>query len=497
MYISIQLTDGEYYNMTSLSTLFGGGESSGVDPLQEGYPVIAVYGGSFNQYFDIRLHRVHSGELVGSPWGSMTNSTASYASGQQNMHEFGYSSDRGNLDSSYSSQNYNSHSSYVMSMMQHDHYPYSFYGSCSKDGRMGMHSFHGSDYYEKYYRRINVISLPGRRPRRQFNISNTQFSETQFNSSYGIKNTVNLSDNSNEFFAGSAPGNTTNYGSGCYNQRTKTLALYYANSAGAADGRMYMYRGTKDLMSETECPTVKDFFDNCTIVYQNINNGTNWGFSSISYNVNMVLGDNDFVGMNARNSSTNVYKSFDCSTTVSNTSQISTYSSQRSEGNTTSYGPEQGMMHRARMQLTWDTDWAAMHSPYYYYGCGSSTYIVSVKDPRRMVYYSWSANNYGGIFTPSGKTGFKVLYGENTDSSPIRNWGIELSQTSHDPTASFQYFSGDQNYGAGIRTINNWTGTVSNSMAAYSFQYPGYYYSTSYPKFMTVNWWQQEGAYSQ
>lgn len=485
--------------MTSLSTLFGGGQSSSsADPLQEGYPVIAMYGGSFNQYFDIRLHRVHSGELVGSPWGGMTNSTANYWTGQQSLIEFGYDSDRGRLDSSYSSQNYNDHQHYVMSMMQNDHYPYSFYGNCSKDGRMGMHSFHGGDYYSKYYRRINIVMKSGRRPRRQFNIHNAIFTETQFNSSYGLKSSYDLSSSGNAGFGGTGPGSTNNYGSGCYNQKTKTLVLYYATSSGASDGYFYIYRGTKDLMDETECPTVKDFFDSVpTKIYQAINNGSNWGYNDINYNLNLVLGENDFVGVNSRRSNDNVYSCFDLTTTTTNTSQVSTYQSQRSEGQTTSYGPEQGMMHRARMQLSWDTEWAMMFSPYYYYGCGTTAFIVSTKDPRRMVHHQWNENNYGGILTPSGKSGFKILYGSNTDSNPIQNWGIELGGTSHDPTQNFTYHSGNQRYNDSLQSISNWTGTVQNSMSNYSFQYPGYYYSTSYPKFMTVNWWQQEGAYSQ
>ena len=238
--------------MTSLSTLFGGGDtgSAAQDPLQEGLPVVAIYGGSFNQHWDVRLHRVHSGELIGSPWGAMTNSTASYASGQQNMHEFGYNSDRGSLTSGYSSHDYGNYTNYTMSMLQNDHYPYAWFGSCSKDGRMGVHSFHGSDHYRKYYRRINVISLAGRRPRRQFNISNEYFSETQFNSSYGTKSIVRFDNNygggSNQYWGGNAPGSSTNYGSACYNQRTKTLAAYWADSSGSASGRIYMWRGTKD-----------------------------------------------------------------------------------------------------------------------------------------------------------------------------------------------------------------------------------------------------------
>ena len=487
--------------MTSLSTLFGGGDTGAAaaqDPLQEGYPVVAMYGGSFNQYFDLRLHRVHSGELIGTPWSAITNSTASYHHGQSNMHEFGYNSDRGNLTSGYSSHGYGSYTNYTMSMLQHDHYPYSWYGSCSKDGRMGTHSFHASDHYQKYYRRINVISKPGRRPRRQFNISSTRFSETKLNSRYSLKSSVDLSQNSyNTYMGGLNPGSVNNYGTACYNQRTKTLAIYYAESNGSAAGYVYMYRGTKDLMSETECPTVKDFFDNAPVVYQRCQNTSNWGFSTVNYNINLLCGDNDWVGFNIRYDNNNRYSCFDCSTTTNSNSYKTSYQSMRNQGNTTSYGPEQGMMYRARMQLTWDTDWAALHSPYYYYGCGTSAYIVSVKDPRRMVYHGWSESNYGGIFTPSGRTGFKIMYGENTDSNPIRNWGIELSQTSHNPAETFYYNAAQDDYNQSERGVANWTGTVANSMGNYSFQYPGYHYSTSYPRFMTVNWWQTEGAYSQ
>jgi len=487
--------------MTSLSTLFGGGDTGAAaqDPLQEGYPVVCIYGGSFNDHWDVRLHRVHSGELVGSPWGGITNSTANYAHGMNNLHTFGYQNDFGQLTSGYSSHSYGNWQQFTMSMMQHDHYPYSWFGNCSKDGRMTMHSFHGDDHYRKFYRRINVIMKSGRRPRRQFNLANEYFSETQFNSSYGTKSIVRFDTNygggNNQYWGGSAPGSATSYGSACYNQKTKTLAAYWADSSGSASGRVYMWRGTKDLMDETECPTVKDFFENATVVYQRIQDATNWGYSTMNYNVNMILGDNDYVGINMRYDQYNHYAVYDCSTTVSNNTQKTSWQSKRTENNTTSYGPEQGMMYRARMQLTWDTEWAIMHSPYYYYGCGTSSYIVSTKDPRRMVFHKWTSTDYGGILTPSGKSGFKILTGQNTDGAPIRNWGIELGLTSHNPAEQFYYHHGNQSYSVSEGNINNWTGTTNNSFSQYSFQYPGYYYSTSYPRYMTVNWWQTEGGY--
>lgn len=480
--------------MTSLSTLFGGGQTSGADPLQEGLPCVAVYGGDFNTYFDMRVHRVHSGELVGAPWGAVTNSTANYYHGMTNYQMFGYNSDYGNLQGQFSSEGYGSHQNFTQSLFQNDHYPYAFFGNVSPEGRMGFHSFHGNDYYQKYYRRINVISLKGRRPRRQFNLDNQQFSETEFNSYRGLKSEVTLST---DYLTplNIEPGSYTSYGSACYNQNTKTLAIYYADSTGSASGRIYMFRSTVDLMDEATCPTVATFFDNSAINYIKTQNVTNWGYSSMNYNVNMMLGDNDMVIINTRYDNNDRLAIVDCSSTTNVTSAQTPPQSDRSQGQTTSYGPEQGMMYRARMQMSWDGEWAAMYSPYYYYGGGLSCWFVSVKNPRKMAYVNLTQSSGGGALLPSGRSGFKWLWGQNTDGQPINNWGIDLRGTGHDHTTAFEYAPTNYGYGNAMTSVANWTGNLGTSVSSYTFQYPGYYYSTSYPRFMSVNWWPQQGTY--
>jgi len=483
--------------MTSLSTLFGGGDTGGggADPLLEGLPCVAIYGGSFNDYFDMRIHRVHSGELIGSPWGAITNSTANYAHGMANYQMFGYQADYGNLQGQFSSEGYGSHQNFTQSLFQNDHYPYSFYGSTSPEGRMGFHSFHGGDYYQKFERRINVISSKGRRPRRQFNLDNYIFSETNFNSAYGLKSTVNLNT---EYYSGASitPPHQTSYGSACYNQNTKTMAIYYSDSSGSADGRIYMFRGTVDLMDEATCPTVKTFFDSCaTVNYIRTENVTNWGYSQMNYNVNLMLGDNDFVFLNARYDQYNSASIIDCRSTSTVTSSATPAYSRRQESNTTSYGPDQGMSYRARMQMSWDGEWAMMYSPYYYYGNGLSAYVISVKNPRKMAYVNISQTNSGGTVVPSGKSGFKWLHGINTDSQPIQSWGIELAGTGHEHTEDFVYAPPNYNYSNNMTSVTNWTGTLNNNRGTYSFQYPGYYYSTSYPRFMSVSYWPTQGTY--
>lgn len=494
MYISIQLMVGEYYNMTSLSTLFGGGSSGGADPLQEGLPVVALYGGDFNQNWDVRLHKVHSGELVGSPWAAITNSTASYAHGQSHIQMFGYNGDHGNLSNQFSSQGYTNYQHFTQSLYQNDHYPYALFGSCSSEGRLGMHSFHTSDYYEKVYRRINVISKKGRRPRRQFNIANGVFTETNFNSNYGLKSSVDLSST---YFTpqGLPTSSSQNYGSACYNQNTKTLAVYYSSSNSTNTGRVYMFRSTLDLMDEATCPTTKDFCDAATINYITTGNVSNWGFNSLNYNLNMMLGDNDHVIFNARNSSSNRLFIEDCSSTSNVTTAAAQPESERSEGNTTSYGPEQGLMYRARMQMSWDGEWVMMYSPYYYYGSGLSAYVISVKNPRKMSYVNITQTSGGGALLPSGRSGFKYLNGLNTDSQPVQSWSLDLSSTGHDHTTNFVYAPPNYTATNDMTSVANWTGTLQNSLGNYAFQYPGYWYSTSYPRFMTVNHWKVEGNY--
>lgn len=473
--------------MSSLSTLFGGGSGGGADPLQEGLPVIAMYGGSFNEYWEVRLHRVHSGEIVGSPWAAITNSTASYAHGQSTTQMFGYNSDYGNLTSQLSSQGYSSWNEWVQSVYQNDHYPYSAYGNCSPEGRLGFHTFHESGWYQKLYHRINVQSLKGRRPRRQFNVDNYIFSETHFNNYRSWMSSVNLSDYIN---TSGHVGN--NNGSATYKQDTKQLIIYYADSTGSDTGYFHLIQGTVDLMDVTK---VSEFFDTATYKRFRGNNVTTQAFSTIQYNIQMVLGDNNNVGVDISYDNNHYYKVFDLD--VADGSTVNAYVSENI-GNTTSYGPEQGLMYRGRYQQTWDSTWGCTYRPYYYYGCGLSAFLMSIANPGKFYRVNLTETSAGGILTPSGKTGFNWLTGQNTDSAGIRMWGVDFNniQDPSDRTISevigtAQYDTGNQN----AATYSNGNYLDNSNSPSYSFQYPGYYYSTSYPQFMTVNWWKQEGAY--
>jgi hypothetical protein len=146
--------------------------------------------------------------------------------------------------------------------------------------------------------------------------------------------------------------------------------------------------------------------------------------------------------------------------------------------------------------MSWDGEWGVCYTPYYYYGGGLSAFVFSIKNPRKMAKIQITESSGGGGLFPSGRSGFKWLHGQNTDSAPINSWGIDLNQTGHDHTETFNYGAGSNNAASGVQSsVANFTGSLNNSKAEYSFQYPGYSYTTSYPRFMSVNWWKQEGNY--
>lgn len=477
--------------MTSLSQLFGGGSGDAIDQEKEGYPCVAVYGGDFNQWWDLKLMRVDSGEVIGSPWAAITNSTADYHHGMSHLQTFGYSSDYGQWSNNgFSSQGYSSWESFTMSLFQVDHYPYNWYTTISPEGRMVTESFHGGNHYQKYYRRINASMKEGKRPRRQFNISNQYFTETAFSSYYGNKETFNLSSNNLgiNFTSGRYQNYSTSYGSAAYNQRTNTLVILW----GAGDDNVAygIYKGSTDLYTST---TIEDWFDNLSSWKTGGLFSTGQNMSSCNYCYNIAVGDNDDIALVSRSGNDDYFRVYN----VSGASQGDNISPSvsDSQGNTTSYGASQGLMYRGRFQQTWDAKWGAFYSPYYYYGNGLSCFIFSLENPRKYFKIRQTYSDYGGAFMPSGRSGFKLFTGQNTDSSPIRTWSADFRNIDHDPSNNTNYI-GTAQYNAQSSSIPNYSvgATLDNSYSDYDFQRTGWHYSTSYNRFGSVNWWPVHGG---
>lgn len=94
-------------------------------------------------------------------------------------------------------------------------------------------------------------------------------------------------------------------------------------------------------------------------------------------------------------------------------------------GLTTSYGIEQGNFYGQRSNITWDNNWVACYSPYYYYGCGINLHVVSVADPSRGYYYQSGNTDVGWSIAPIQENKFALRFNHwNTDGGLGMQVGI-------------------------------------------------------------------------
>ena len=161
--------------MATLSNLLGGGSASAIDHRKEGLPLFGVWGDDGNQNSNMNYRIFDSGyKNVGSPWGSVCNSTTNYRFGILGDASHAYSQDDHGTDVSHSdltSQDYSSWTNWLKSMYQCDQYPHAQYYTSSKDGFISFHSYHhmtSSFVYQTGWTKLNMVFPEGIRPRRMF-----------------------------------------------------------------------------------------------------------------------------------------------------------------------------------------------------------------------------------------------------------------------------------------------------------------------------------------
>jgi len=471
--------------MANLSQFLGGGGGSEGDPRTEGAPLYCMYGGDYNSIgFNSIIRDTTANQAVGSPWGAVTNSTANYAFGQASSGQgFGYNADAGTLSSQLSSQGSGSYSPWSQSLFQNDQYPHFLYGSCSKEGAIAWNSSHASMGNSANNYLINHTSMPaGVRPRRYYTIYNNSFSwrrnaHTQSaNAHHHIVDKINLSTVTG---VNRANNYSTSYGMGSYNEKTKTLVTIHG--AGSTSFDVTLYIGTKNL---NKVARLSDFFDNCSVKNFNVSNGAPTNLSTMNYANCMFLDNNDRLTISWSYSNTHYMYVVDLSGSGGNVSGANP----DNIGNTTSYGPEQGLEYRPKIQTTWDGKWVAMYRPYYYYGCGYSVFFVSTEDSTRYFKANYTSSDGGGAFFPSGRTGFSYYWGTNSDSSGTHNSSWDFTATSTTGTSSTFYGFNTNVSSSNLTSISN--GATLNTSVGYVNT--GYYYSTNYPRYCSVNWWPKD-----
>lgn len=442
--------------------------SSIVDPRKEGLPLFAIGYGNFNTFTSLRVIDSNF-NIQGSPWGSMTTSTASYSSGMHSDAMWGYYSDMGDWTNSISSEGTGSYASFLGSLHQHDQYPMGMSVDVSSTGMFNGQTIHGIGSTKLHRGRflINQILPEGCRPRRFFQIENDIFREcTNMGSLSSGFDAVDLNTyRHNKTY-------TVAYGSAGYNESTKTLVTLHYSGTNVVFNR---FVSTVDLNS---CNSLAEFFLAATVTS---GTGTRTNADNMGDTV-VVVGDNDYVACQYRSGNT-IYADL---ITPTNTYTTSYYSS---VSGTTSYGVDQGYTYYNKMQLSWNGKWAAAYSPYYYYACGVLAHFFSVEDPRRYTTLN-NTTAHGTVLLPIGKSGFMVATSQNTDSTPVNMNIYNFSNTDRSNGTSPTVY-GHTGVDGNVPISSG--GAMSPSTYTQNNLHGGYY-STCYPKFFTVNQWPSENA---
>lgn len=301
----------------------------------------------------------------------------------------------------------------------------------------------------------------------------------------------NLTINNATYSTWAASG--TSYGSISYNQRQRKLILITATDA-ANNYRMHIWRNTnqgRDLNSEShDVGTLHRFLSEArtagapattsTGVYYYYNDfqwqqDSSQSYTESRYRLRVTAGDNEHVGI-SRFVPSNIthYATF-----LPNIAATSgTLTTRGGIANTTSYGWDQGVQYGIRSNITWDNNWLASYSPYYYYGAGICAVFNDTRDPRNF-YFARNANTGNGCqLMPFNEDKFLFnVSEENSDG----NVGMRLSVV--DLGGIFEF--GRDASTSGI--VNGATINLRPSTMLYSFDTR--YTSTNYPGLMQPTSW--------
>ena len=220
-------------------------------------------------------------------------------------------------------------------------------------------------------------------------------------------------------------GQGTNYGSACYNDRTRTLVVIQAKD-GSNNYRMHIWKneGTdRSLNGDNYYPgTLPAFLREAKAGLLDVGQGAgvcNYAFYDFQWQANssqnydesryrmrVVAGDNGIIGM-ARMVPSNA-----CNYATYNPATQQLVTSFNTIGLTTSYGIEQGNRYGMRSNITWDNNWVAAYSCYYYYGAGMNVYFIDARDPRNYFIGQHGTTNGGCQLVPYQED--KFLFNDST-----------------------------------------------------------------------------------
>ena len=284
-------------------------------------------------------------------------------------------------------------------------------------------------------------------------------------------------------------GQGTNYGSACYNDRTRTLVVIQAKD-GSNNYRVHIWKneGTdRSLNSDNYYPgTLDKFLREAKLGLLDVGQGAGvcsyafydfqWqanssqNYDESRYRMRVVAGDNGIIGM-ARMVPSNA-----CNYATYNPATQQLVTSFNTIGLTTSYGIEQGNRYGMRSNITWDNNWVAAYSCYYYYGAGMNVYFIDARDPRNYFIGQHGTTNGGCQLVPYQED--KFLFNDSTHN--VDNYyGMRLFIQEPEAALQGRTTSSTISNGGNIGLVNNAQWGIFDTE----------YTSTNYPGLQSMPHW--------
>jgi hypothetical protein len=270
----------------------------------------------------------------------------------------------------------------------------------------------------------------------------------------------------------------TSRGMVCYNDRTRQLVAITALDA-ANNYRMHVWTAPNNRITgkagdlKTFVETAKNGDNGADYKYRDFSHATtgSGNYNESRYRMSVIADDNQNVGMVRFTPSTALVYAVMIRSGAGWNSPV-VYETLAA---TTSYGYEQGNRYGVRSNVTWDNNWVASYSPYYYYGSGVNVFFVDSRNAEDYYRYSSTSTSIGHQFAPVKESGFVIGISNNADGTVgMRHTFVDLQAIKN---------SGLQ--GAGTAISNGEAITVTDQLYSIDTGYT----STNYPCIITMASW--------
>ena len=311
---------------------------------------------------------------------------------------------------------------------------HNYYRPCLHGGFAGNWMNHYGQHSQFTTRCGTIIGARGVRQRVSHYSNDSEFQVRARGMVTGYWDRVDLNSATYATWAG-----RTNRGMSSYNDRTKMLAVVESTTTGN-NIRLHVWRNTSLSLNDfSHKPgTLHKFLSEAKTAGPTTGNQLsttkNYAFYDFTwshggstrnepaYHMKIIMGDNGTVGFSRFNHDGYAQKYgyfLPQSQGTAGNSGIGTFTDTNIDlGNTTSYGIDQGENYGQKHQITWDNEWIATYSPYYYYECGINCHTINTYDPTKLFYFRVTNTGSGHGIVPFKEDKFITVYSQQNGDTP-------------------------------------------------------------------------------